>query len=311
MLPALVSILKTLNLTESAKQLDVTQSSMSKTLSQLRIDFHDKIIVREANHFILTKKGEDLKKNLPLLMLQLDNLYSPESMQANLCERKFTIASSDYVAQALLPSIFCKVEVEAPKVSVEYIPWQKDYLYHFADQNVDLVTTIADTVPDNLYGKRMAEDKLAVVFRKSHPKFTNNMDIDDYITSRHIVISGGGDKNSPVDHALAKMDLNRKIVASVPFFQSGIELLLTTDTLLTIPLHIAADFSQRYDLTIKALPLDIEPQHYYLLWHAKHNEDPEHIWFRDLCFPLIKQHLEKTITLGMKLAHNHKSLLPL
>ncbi|PHM73680.1 hypothetical protein Xkoz_01501 [Xenorhabdus kozodoii] len=76
LLPALLSILQTLNLTESSKQLGVTQSAMSKILHQLREDFHDKIIVREANQFILTRKGEKLKKKLPALMQQLENLYT-------------------------------------------------------------------------------------------------------------------------------------------------------------------------------------------------------------------------------------------
>ncbi|MFT2111096.1 LysR family transcriptional regulator [Marinomonas sp. 2405UD68-3] len=306
LLPALVSILKTLNLTESANQLNVTQSAMSKTLGQLRIAFNDKIIVREANQFILTPKGEKLRQNLPMLIQQIDNLYAPESMVMNECSRKFIFSSSDYVAQALLPLIFNSMEAEAPNVSVEFLLWQKDSLTSFTDHNIDLVTTIADAVPENLYGKRMAEDKLVVVCRKEHPAFQNNMDLNDYINSRHILISGGGDKNSPVDNALADKGLSRKIVVSAPFFQAAIELLLETDSLLTIPLHIAADFSQRCDLSIKALPLDIAPHHYYLLWHAKHNDDPEHIWFREVCFPIIKNHLSNTISLGMKLAHAYK-----
>ncbi|AOM41797.1 LysR family transcriptional regulator [Xenorhabdus hominickii] len=194
LLPALVSILQTLNLTESAKQLNVTQSAMSKTLNQLREDFHDKIIVREANQFILTKKGEKLKEQLPVLMQQLDNLYVPESMEPSLCKRKFTLASSDYVAQAILPSIFCLVENEAPNVSIEYKLWHKENLNNFVEHNVDLVATLADYVPDNLYGKMMAEDQLVVIFRRSHPKSNSNFTINDYIEGRHILISGGGDK---------------------------------------------------------------------------------------------------------------------
>ncbi|MDC9590135.1 LysR family transcriptional regulator [Xenorhabdus sp. XENO-10] len=306
LLPALVSILQTLNLTESSKQLGVTQSAMSKTLHQLREDFHDKIIVREANQFILTKKGEKLKEKLPVLMQQLDNLYAPELMEPSFCERKFTLASSDYVAQAILPSIFFNIEIAAPNVSIEYKLWHKDSLNKLAEQDVNLVATIADSIPDNLYGKRMAEDQLAVVFRSAHSKANSDMTINDYIEGRHILISGGGDKDSPVDHALSMMNLNRHISATVPFFQAAIELLLKTDTMLTIPLHIAADFAQDYDLQIRRLPIDIKEQQYYLLWHAKYHQDPEHRWFRDICFPLIKNHLERTIEHGMKLIHTHK-----
>ncbi|CDL86261.1 LysR family transcriptional regulator [Xenorhabdus cabanillasii] len=306
LLPALISILRTLNLTESAKQLNVTQSAMSKTLNQLREDFHDKIIIREANKFILTKKGERLKAQLPILMQQLDNLYAPESIELNQCKRKFTLASSDYVAQAILPSIFFHIEKEAPNVSIEYKLWYKNNLNKLAGQDLDLVATIADSIPDNLYGKLMAEDQLVVVFRHNHPKSDSELTINDYINSRHILISGGGDKDSFVDHTLAMMDLHRNILVTVPFFQSAIELLIKTDAMLTIPLHIAADFAQNYDLKIRYLPIDIQPQQYYLLWHAKYHQDPEHKWFREICFPLIKAHLERTIRHGMKLIHTRK-----
>ncbi|KMJ43631.1 LysR family transcriptional regulator [Xenorhabdus khoisanae] len=306
LLPALVSILQTRNLTESAKQLGVTQSAISKTLNQLREDFYDKIIVREANKFILTKKGEKLKEQLPALLQQLDNLYAPELMEPSLCQRQFTLASSDYVAQAILPSIAYNIEKEAPNVSIEYKLWHKDNLNTFAEQHVDLVATIADFIPDNLYGKMMAEDQLAVVFRNTHSKSTNDITINDYINAKHILISGGGDKSSPVDQVLTMMNLNRHIFATVPFFQAAIELLLKTNTMLTIPLHIAADFAQHYDLQIKRLPINIKAQKYYLLWHAKHHQDPEHRWFREICFPLIKTHLEKTIEQGMKLIHTHQ-----
>ncbi|CAM3814014.1 LysR family transcriptional regulator [Xenorhabdus thuongxuanensis] len=306
LLPALVSILQTLNLTESSKQLGVTQSAMSKILHHLREDFHDKIIVREANQFILTPKGAKLKEKLPSLMQQLDNLYAPEIMAPNLCKRKFTLASSDYVAQAILPTIVSNIEVDALNVSIEYKLWHKDNLHKFAEQNIDLVATIADSIPDNLYGKMMAEDQLAVVFRNTHPKANSDMTINNYIKGRHILISGGGDKDSSVDHSLAMMNLNRHIYTTVPFFQAAIELLLKTDTMLTIPLHIAADFAQNYDLQIRRLPIDIKSQQYYLLWHAKHHQDPEHRWFRDICFPLIKAHLERTIEHGMKLIHTYK-----
>ncbi|WP_293132099.1 LysR family transcriptional regulator [Moritella sp.] len=73
LLPALMSILQTRNLTESARQLNVTQSAISKTLTQIRAAFDDKIVIREGNQFILTRKGEELKTQLPVLMQTFDN----------------------------------------------------------------------------------------------------------------------------------------------------------------------------------------------------------------------------------------------
>jgi len=280
---------------------------MSKTLSQIRETFHDAILVREANQFVLTHKAQQLKAQLPSLIQQLDELYVPATMEPQQCQRKFTFASSDYVAQAILPIIFSKLQQQAPLASVEYELWHKDRLTQLADSSLDLVSTITAQVPENLYGKMMAQDQLVVVFRSSHALAQSSMSVDDYTHARHILISGGGDKDSTVDRALSALGQERSIFATVPFFQSAIELLLATDTILTTPLHIAADFAQRYDLQIKPLPLEVAPQHYYLLWHAKHHQDPAHRWFRELCYPLLKQHLEATTELGMKLIHTNKS----
>ncbi|WP_028865392.1 LysR family transcriptional regulator [Psychromonas aquimarina] len=306
LLPALISILQTRNLTQSAKDLNVTQSAMSKTLTQIRHAFHDQIVIREGNHFVLTRRGEELMQQLPSLLLQLDNLYLPNVMDPGSCRRKFTFASSDYVAQAVLPAICHNIERQAPHAGIEYLLWQKEQLAELSEHNLDLVSTIAQSIPANIHGKMMAEDQLVAVFRSSHPLSTDQLSIDNYCNARHILISGGGDKDSPVDKALAAAGRSRKIFACVPFFQSAVELLLQTDTMLTTPLHIAADFAQRYDLQIRALPIDIEAQQYYLLWHAKHHHNAEHKWFRELCYPHLKGHLETTISQGMKLLHTSK-----
>ncbi|PAJ74424.1 LysR family transcriptional regulator [Pseudoalteromonas sp. NBT06-2] len=304
LLPALISLLHTRNLTESAKSLNVTQSAMSKTLSQIRDAFHDPILIREANHFVLTQRGEELKVQLPSLIQNLDNLYLPKELDITQCQRQFILASSDYVSQFILPDICAQMVSSAPNISVEYLLWQKSWLYELSHRSLDLVSTIVDAVPENLYGKKMAEDELVIVMRKSHPKVQSPFTVQDYTEAKHIVISGGGDKDSPIEAALSKLDLKRKVFASVPFFQSAIELLLQTDTILTTPLHIAADFSHIHDLKIKPLPLDIKPHQYYILWHAKNNLDPEHRWFREICYQLFKAHLNKTIKYGLKVLNN-------
>ena len=308
LLPALIAILQTRNLTESARQLNVTQSAMSKTLMQIRAAFHDKIVIREGNQFVLTRKGEALKAQLPVLMQTLDNLYLPSETDPRQCQRKFTLASSDYVAQAILPSICCELAVNAASASIEYQLWHKDKLTELADMPLDLVSTITDLVPENLHGKSIGEDQLVVVCRRQYPLcLGDELSVTEYINAKHVLISGGGDKDSPVDLALSALGEQRQVFASVPFFQSAIELLLKTDTLLTTPLHIAADFAQTYDLRIMRLPITLKPQQYYLLWHAKHHQDPEHTWFRELCFPFLNKHLERTKIIGMKLLHANKS----
>jgi DNA-binding transcriptional LysR family regulator len=304
LLPALISILTTRNLTESAKDLNVTQSAMSKTLSQIRQAFDDEILIREGSQFVLTFRGEQLKVSLPMLMQQLDDLYLPNTLNLDKCSRVFRFASSDYVAQAVFPEILKKVEKEAPNTGIEYLMWGKEKLIDASSNQIDLVTSIIDTVPENFYGQLMAEDNLVVVIGELHSLANEPLLLEDYLCARHILISGGGDKDSFIDQALKIKGQQRKIIAQVPFFQSAIELVLSTNAMLTLPLHIAAEFSKKHALKIKPLPVSVKPHNYYMLWHAKYQQDFEHAWFRELCLPILKNHLETRIQQGMKLLHD-------
>ncbi|MBE0365015.1 hypothetical protein PULV_a3316 [Pseudoalteromonas ulvae UL12] len=306
LLPALMSLLNTRNLTESAKQLNVSQSAMSKTLILIRQSFNDPILIREGNSFRLTHRAEQLKQQLPTLLSSIDALYLPESFDLALCDRQFNLASSDYVAQFVLPEICHQMQHQASHATINYQLWQSAWLSELADQNIDLVSTIADGIPENLYGIQMTEDPLVVVMRKGHPLSQFDLDLKLYCDARHIVISGGGDKDSALHIALNKLNKQRKIFANVPFFQTAIELLSTTDTILTTPLHIAATYAKRNNLVIKPLPLVVKNNHYYVLWHAKYHHDPAHKWFRELCFPLFKQHILTTVQLGQTLIHQNK-----
>lgn len=305
LLPALISLLETRNLTESAKQLHVTQSAMSKTLTQIRDAFGDPILIRQSNRYVLTHRGEVLKQQLPGLIQQLDGLYLPDTLDLAQCERRFTFASSDYVAQAVYPKVCQQVALLAPNASVEFQLWHKDSLETLSERPLDVVSTIVDEVPENLYGEAMAEDQHVVVMRKQHPLALKALSLDDYVKAKHVMITGGGDKDGPVERALALQSMQRQVFANVPFFQAAIELLMITDTLLTTPLHIAADFAQRFELQICPLPLNLIAHQYYLLWHARYQSDPEHLWFRQLCIPALTEHLQRTVADGMKIIHSN------
>lgn len=305
LLPALVSLLQTRNLTASAEALNVTQSAMSKTLSQIREAFGDQILVREANRFVLTRRAQELQQQLPNLMAQLDELYLSKPLDLARCERRFTFASSDYVAQAVFPRVCEGLHQQAPLAGIEYLVWHKDLLMQLHEHPVDVVSTIAQEIPENLYGKKMAQDTQVCIFRPEHPLSSQAWNLEQYIAAQHILITGGGDKDTPVDSALLQLGLKRRIFARMPFFQGAVELLKTTDTVMTTPLHIAADFAIRYGLQLRPLPIELPPHDYYLLWHAKHHQDSEHRWFRELCFELLRRHLNDSVAQGMKLIHSY------
>lgn len=302
LLPALLSILKTKNLTDSARELNVTQSAMSKTFRQIRDAFDDQIMVREGNQYLLTSKGVELQTQLPELINKMESLFKPDELDPLKINRQFSLAFSSYVAKSVLPIICSEVEAQAPDVSLVSRYWQEDDFEDFAASDFDILLTVADDVPENLYGKELGTDRYVVMFRNEHPLAKQTLTHENYMQAKHILVNGAvGCDNHLFKNSVNSVNPSRKVFASVPSFYSAIQILLSTDAVMTAPLHIASKFAEKYDLVLHDYPISLPVHKYYLLWHAKYNQDLEHKWFRAICIDLISRDLEGRINFGKNL----------
>ncbi|MBO0502342.1 LysR family transcriptional regulator [Aeromonas veronii] len=301
LLPTLKVLLETRNISRAAELLHLSQPSISKQLAQLRSEFDDELLVREGQRWLLTPRAELLAAQLADSLGALERLYEAPGFDPSRCERVFRLASSDYVAQHILPDICAALAKEAPLAALEYSLWDKRQLPQLWQSELDLVSTITEQVPDQIRGLHQGEDRLAVLMGCHHPLAGKALSLDDYLAWPHLQVSGGGDKDSPVEQVLAPQGLSRRWFARVPFFQAAVEVLLRTDCLMTTPAHIAWQLSCGLELTFVDLPFATRDQQYHLLWHQRHHKDPAHRWFRELAYPFLRDHLQRTVGESRKL----------
>ncbi|MGL4709912.1 MAG: LysR family transcriptional regulator [Aeromonas veronii] len=301
LLPTLKVLLETRNISRAAELLHLSQPSISKQLAQLRSEFDDELLVREGQRWLLTPRAELLAAQLADSLGALERLYEAPGFDPSRCERVFRLASSDYVAQHILPDICAALAKEAPLAALEYSLWDKRQLPQLWQSELDLVSTITEQVPEQIRGLHQGEDRLAVLMGRHHPLAGKALSLDDYLAWPHLQVSGGGDKDSPVEQVLAPQGLSRHWFARVPFFQAAVEVLLRTDCLMTTPAHIAWQLSCGHELTFVDLPFAARDQQYHLLWHQRHHQDPAHRWFRELAYPFLRDHLQHTVGESHKL----------
>lgn len=301
LLPTLKVLLETRNISRAAELLHLSQPSISKQFAQLRSEFDDELLVREGQRWLLTPRAELLAAQLADSLGALERLYEAPGFDPSRCERVFRLASSDYVAQHILPDICAALAKEAPLAALEYSLWDKRQLPQLWQSELDLVSTITEQVPEQIRGLHQGEDRLAVLMGCHHPLAGKTLNLDDYLAWPHLQVSGGGDKDSPVEQVLAPQGLSRRWFARVPFFQAAVEVLLRTDCLMTTPAHIAWQLSCGHELTFVDLPFATRDQQYHLLWHQRHHQDPAHRWFRELAYPFLRDHLQRTVGESRKL----------
>ena len=130
------------------------------------------------------------------------------------------------------------------------------------------------------------EDIFVCGFRKGHKLAKEkNISVEQYLDLDHVKISGRRQGAALVDNALAKLQLDRKVVLRAQHYLIAPEILNSTDMVLTC----TKSFANKHDLAYKTLPFEVAPSQFFLAWHESNDNDPGHIWLRKL----IKQSFDQ------------------
>ncbi|MDG3087103.1 LysR family transcriptional regulator [Vibrio hannami] len=282
LLRSLHVLLEECHVSKAAIRLHVTQSAVSRQLSQLRDLFGDPLLIREGNQLVPTSKAIEIKAKLDSLFEEFDHLLDEQAFEPNEWKGEMVFSSSDYVAQYIFPGLVAQASKLAPKASFKYVMWERDFLSDLSKSDIHLASTMLPEKPEGLSSILLGEDKSVVVMGKHHPlALKDELSVEDILGFPHILISGGGDKNSHIDSALSRLNKTRNIGLTIPFFSAAFDTLTVCDYLLVVPEHVAKNVSETVDITYRTFPLEIVSHKYWLIWHPKYDRDPAHRWMRE------------------------------
>lgn len=290
LLRSLHILLEECHVSQAAKRLNITQSAMSRQLSQLRLLFSDPLLIREGNRLYPTPKAQYLQTKMADLFNEFAQLLEDDKFIAHEWDGKFTFASSDYVAQYIYPHLVETILSIAPNSRFEFKMWQPEMINALATSQLNLASAMLPEAPAGLSSVLLGQDRPVVVMKHNHCLAgKEKLTIEELLCYSHIVVTGGSDKDISVDKELASLGLSRTIAMRVPFFSSAIHSLCCSDYLLVIPEHIARNLSLECSVVYAQLPLELPVQKYWLLWHPKFEHDLAHKWLRELTYNALQQ----------------------
>ena len=291
-LRTLRTLLEERNLTKAAEKLLLTQSAISKQLSQLRTYFSDPLLIREGNIYWLSVTAEELLPKLQRILLDIDNLTENSQFRPEDGHRTFRFASTDYVAQFIFPKIAKRLASEAPNIDFVYEMMQPEWMYQISKLNLDLVCLSNPSRPENVHAIALGDDASVCMMAQDHPLTREDkLTLDKMLEFPFALISSGGDKSSFFDRYIEARKRRRRIAIQVPFFSAAFEIVAGGDALLIVPEHIAIKAQERHSTTYKSLPFEAMHNRYQLCWHEIHHKDNAHAWLRALIAEEIKSSL--------------------
>ena len=285
LLLALDGLLRERSVTAAAKRVRVTPSAMSHSLSELRDRLGDPLLVRSGRSMVRTPRAEALAGPLHILLKDVERLLrGGDTFDAATASRRFVIAATDFMATLLLPSLLDATLREAPGVSLEIVPSaRRGNAWLLESGEVDLALgAIIDEAP-GIRRMDLLTDGFACAARKGHPRIHDELSLDAYVETPHLLITLGDDSSPTwIDEALAKLGKSRQVAARVRYFMAAPLIVARTDLLLTGPSTLIRYFAELVPIQVLRVPLELPTYPEEAYWHERFDKDPAHAWLRKL-----------------------------
>jgi DNA-binding transcriptional LysR family regulator len=101
-----------------------------------------------------------------------------------------------------------------------------------------------------------------------------------------VTVTGVG--QAPVDVVLASMGRERRVSVRVPSFLAAVEIAAHSDLIMTLPSSLAQTAAGMGRFVALPPPIDLGRFTMSLVWHARHQDEPRHVWLRRIVVDAAK-----------------------
>ena len=283
LLAVVTELHKTRSVSQTAENLDLSQSAISMSLAKLRKHFNDPLFVRTSSgmdptpHAVqligLLKNAEDILQTALDLHVVFDPLTS---------DRRFSVYSTDIAQVTLMPRLMQRLKSVAPNISIELKRISETTPRHLESGSADLAVGFILPMGAGFCQQRLFKERLVCVTRKDHPRIDDSLSVEEFENETHLAIATCGTGHGIIDKALEARSIRRRIGLTVPSFLGIASILTTLDYLAILPEQLAKHLARPGNL--KILPLPFSVPSYYIMqhWHERYTQDGASKWLRSV-----------------------------
>ncbi len=281
LLPALIALLEERHVSRAALRVGMSQPAMSRALQRLRRTLDDDLLVRTADGYQITPRGERILDRLASAIPQLEDVFAGEDFDPSTTAQVIRLAGSDYAQAVLAPGLTRKIAASSPGSTLRFLAWHRDVLTEVDRGAVDLAFLGAQA-PDSLRSRRIFTDRFVCLVSAEHPLAgRRSIDMAEYLGCRHLIIDLVDGRQPAIDRVLAAHGTPRRAGLTLPVHATGPLALAGTDLILTMPSRLVGIYADTSAIRILEAPPEIDTMSYYLTWHPRLDFDPVHRWLRE------------------------------
>ncbi|SEQ52085.1 DNA-binding transcriptional regulator, LysR family [Amphritea atlantica] len=282
LLVALQVLVEERSVSRAAARLNLSQSAMSRVLGRLRSLLGDPLFTRQGQNLVPTEKALSMSSALDEPIGSLKQLLSPIDFDPRSCDQTFTIVTTDYAMQTILPFALPRIYQEAPNVAFEFLPLQDEHLKEqltYGRADLAICHPIYSIEPLQYGG--LGRVGVSCLLSKQHPLAHKQMCLDDYLNFPHAMIAISDGVKSLIERALEDKP-KRRMVLRAYHLEAALAIVDMMPLIITVPADLAHLVSERYDLIVKPLPFHFTSFDYSMIWHPRCEHSPAQEWLRSV-----------------------------
>jgi DNA-binding transcriptional LysR family regulator len=278
------------SVTRAADRLGRTQSAVSHSLSRLREQFADPLLIKGGVRMQPTALALDLIEQARPMLSGIQRVLSPQHVfDPKSSRRVFRLAAPDFML-ALFTDLMTRLGREAPGVALEWTAPREPTLLDVAEGLIDIAIVPSELrLPQGVTGEAAGALGWRCFARARHPAF-RDWNAQTWARAPHLMVRVGDAVASPVDVAASAAGLSRSIAGWVPNFGAVAPVLAKSDLLSTLPALAMREALGAYRLESMEVPFPLPALPHAMTWCSGRSRDPGLSWLRDRFRPIVKRH---------------------
>ena len=273
------------SVTAVARRLQISQPTVSLSLSKLRDFFHDELFVRQGGKMQPTPFVETIYESVRMIIETVNKELLPEhDFDPLMTERTFSLSMSDLGELVFLPNILEALRVTAPRARVRCLSIPPVGLQAaMANGEVDIALGyFPDLIGAGFYQQKLFEHPFTCLVRRDHPTIDYDMTLDQFLAADHAVVVPEGRSQEIFERRMSELNLERRITLRSPHLTTVPLLVATSDLITVVPRAVGCLYARFARLKLVDLPISTPPIEIKQFWHRRVHNDPGVVWLRKL-----------------------------
>ncbi len=275
-LDVLVKIHATRSLSEAARELGLTQSTLSYTLSRLRKVFGDALFVRQGRGVAPTERCEALIPEIRLLLDRIADLAREQEFDPSTARNRFVISCNYYERAVILPHLVRRLRAMAPWVRLQIITADTGGHRQVLDRECDLLLSPMVGESAGLMTRKLFTERYVCLLHADDPR-AGSFDLQAYRTADHVAVNYKSGWRPFYLPTLGELGITIEPVVELPSFGSVRRLMEVDRFVMTVPSGLRDEFAPAC-IAVPA-PFDVTFD-IRMFWLARMHDAPKMRWLR-------------------------------